>query len=375
MIWPVQTVFGSRIADIRDRVNEGKVTVITGGINHELGYGEFYRHLGGDIAAALDKPNVLRVLPVLGYGSSKNIEDMLYLQGIDLGILHGDLLTYLKKHDRFPTAAKQLRYIAKLFDEQFHVLAHKHINNVLELTDKPVAMGGPDTGTYVSAITMFECLGVIPKPVFYDRTVALEKLKQGEIAAMVFTTTKPMPFIRKIRKQDKLQLLALPAPRDFPKIYTSTEFTHEDYPNLISVAESVKTLQFPTVLATYNRSAADNQFKNISRFVEQFFSNIEKLQKHPYDPLWRTLNPRAEVRGWQRFQVAEEWLASEFEQQQKQKRAAMMAMATKPVATQFEKLLDFLGNTPEDRGVDRESKKELEALYNRFQEWQHSQTR
>jgi uncharacterized protein len=48
--------------------------------------------IAADLAAVLDGGQTLRVLPVLGKGSLQNLADILYLRGIDVGIVQSDAL-------------------------------------------------------------------------------------------------------------------------------------------------------------------------------------------------------------------------------------------------------------------------------------------
>ena len=52
---------------------------------------------GADLASLLNDGNQLRILPIVGHGSLQNVEDILYLQGVDLGIVRADTFDYLEK--------------------------------------------------------------------------------------------------------------------------------------------------------------------------------------------------------------------------------------------------------------------------------------
>ena len=67
-----------------DRVqaaNNDTVSVISGGI------GGTYIRIAADLQAELDDIDNLRILPIVGKGSIKNIEDLLYLRGVDIAIV------------------------------------------------------------------------------------------------------------------------------------------------------------------------------------------------------------------------------------------------------------------------------------------------
>jgi hypothetical protein len=56
---------------LRNRVNQGTVAIITGGVNGT------YIRIASDLAAVLDKSDQLRILPIVGKGSVQNIADLL----------------------------------------------------------------------------------------------------------------------------------------------------------------------------------------------------------------------------------------------------------------------------------------------------------
>jgi hypothetical protein len=70
--------FGS--VDTKQAPNANTVTLISGTI------GGTDVQFGADLASVLDDGNKLRVLPIVGRGSVQSVADILFLQGVDLGI-------------------------------------------------------------------------------------------------------------------------------------------------------------------------------------------------------------------------------------------------------------------------------------------------
>ena len=103
--------------DATARANAGTVGVISGGVDGT------YVRIVSDLSAVLDDGDRLRVLNVLGKGSLQNMADILYLKGIDVGIVQSDVLAYAKSQHVFPGVEQSVQYIAKLYDEEVHVLA------------------------------------------------------------------------------------------------------------------------------------------------------------------------------------------------------------------------------------------------------------
>src|ERR1700733_4329133 len=116
--------------DAVNRANQGTVGVITGM------EGGTYARTGADLT--VPDEDTLRVLPVLGKGSLQNLSDILYLKGVDVGFVQADALTYAKQHGMSPNLTQSIRYIAKLYDEEVHVLARKDITRLEDLNGQRV---------------------------------------------------------------------------------------------------------------------------------------------------------------------------------------------------------------------------------------------
>ena len=107
--------FGS--AQTKQALNANTVTLITGTI------GGTYVQFGADLSSVLDDGNKLRVLPIVGRGSVQSIADILFLQGVDIGVVRADSLDYLEKKGIAHDLRKQLTYVTKLYNEEMQVIA------------------------------------------------------------------------------------------------------------------------------------------------------------------------------------------------------------------------------------------------------------
>ncbi|HYS83408.1 MAG TPA: TRAP transporter substrate-binding protein, partial [Bradyrhizobium sp.] len=99
--------FGS--VETKKALNANTVTLISGTI------GGTYVQFGADLASVLDDGNKLRVLPIVGRGSVQSVADVLFLQGVDLGIVRSDTLDYLEKKGFAKDIKKQFAYVTKLY--------------------------------------------------------------------------------------------------------------------------------------------------------------------------------------------------------------------------------------------------------------------
>src|SRR5262249_37488750 len=114
----------------RDRINEGTVTVITAPV------GGATAMFGSDLARVLDDDATVRVLPVLGKGPVRNVVDILYLKSIDMGAVAADVPEFYKLQYKIPDIQSRLRYIAKLYHNELHIVAPKSIKSIFDLDGK-----------------------------------------------------------------------------------------------------------------------------------------------------------------------------------------------------------------------------------------------
>ena len=108
-------------AALGERMNANTVSVITGTP------GGTYFRIGADLAFVLNDGDKLRVLPILGKGAGENAYDIRFLKGVDLGFIRTDTLEQLRQDKRLKDIDQRIQYIAKLFNDELHVIAPKAV--------------------------------------------------------------------------------------------------------------------------------------------------------------------------------------------------------------------------------------------------------
>src|SRR5580658_3124872 len=108
-----------------------------------------------DLANVVDDGATRRVLPVVGKGALQNIADLDLLHGIDLAILQDDVLNYARQQNLFPGIEYRITYIAKLYNEEFHLLARRDIRTVADLANQKVNVDLRGAGTEITAGQLF----------------------------------------------------------------------------------------------------------------------------------------------------------------------------------------------------------------------------
>jgi branched-chain amino acid transport system substrate-binding protein len=295
--------YGSATRETADRLNANTVTMMTGA------FGATYEQIGADLASVLDDGDNFRLLPIVGRGSVQGVADILYLRGVDLGIVRSDTLTYLERKGYATNIKRQFNFIAKLYNEEMHVVAKKLVKSLADLDGRTVAVGLPDGGTFVTAISIFERLNIKPHLLYLETRVALQKLMDGEIDAVVAVEGKPLSEIAQIGGNG-LHFVPVNYDKALRDDYLPTQLTAQDYPNLIAPGQSVDTIATAAVLAVYNWRPRTDRYRRLVLFVDTFFSKIKALQRPPYHPKWREVALNAPLPGWTRFPPAQDWLDS-----------------------------------------------------------------
>ena len=339
--------FGS--AATKQALNSNTVTLITGTI------GGTYVQIGADLASVLDDGNKLRVLPIVGRGSVQSVADILFLQGVDLGIVRSDTLDYLERKGFAKDIKKQFTYVTKLYNEEMTIIAPKSVQSLKDLEGKTVSVDLPNGGTFVTALTVAERLGMKANFVYIEQRIAMEKLKAGQIDAVIVVGGKPYKSVSTFNNDGRFHLVRVDYDKPLRGDYLPATLTSKDYPNLIAEGEKVDTIAVPAVLAAYNWAPNTERYRKLTQFVDAFFAKFPTFQHPPFHPKWMEVSLSAPLPGWNRLPYAQQWLEKNNVQ---------------PIARS--KFDEFLQQNPQ-AAKRTQSEAERDALFKQFQAWQAEQ--
>jgi TRAP transporter TAXI family solute receptor len=295
--------FGS--AGTKQALNQNTVTLISGTI------GGTYVQIGADLASVLDDGNKLRVLPIVGRGSVQSVADILFLQGVDLGIVRADTLDYLERKGFAKDIKKQFTYVTKLYNEEMYVIASKSVRSLSDLNGKRVSVDLPNGGTFVTASIVFERLGLKPNLVYIEQRISMEMLKKGELDAVIAVGGKPYKSVSAFKDdKDRFHFVPVDYAKPLQGDYLPAVLTAKDYPNLIAEGERVDTIAVPAVLAAYNWAPNTDRYRKLSLFVDAFFTKFPTFQNPPFHPKWKEVSLSAPLQDWHRLPIADQWLKS-----------------------------------------------------------------
>lgn len=261
-----------------------------------------------DIARVTDDGENLHVLPIVTRGPTENIEDLLYLKGVDAAIINTDALAQFKK--LVPNIQNRIVYILNLFPSELHIFVRPEINSLNDLKGKKVNFNTPGTTASYSGPIIFDLLKIAVDKTFIPHPTALQDMRngQGGIEAVVFITSKPVgAFLQHWPPGFKF----LPVDfRDFADsgFYLPSRLTASDYPGLIPAGQEVRTIAIPTILAAYNWQPGSDRYKRLARMTDRLFDRLNELHQAGFQPKWKDVNANAQVPGLTRFAAAQDWL-------------------------------------------------------------------
>ena len=279
----------------------------------------------------------------------QSVADILFLKGVDLGIVRADTLDYLEKKGFANDIKKRFTYVTKLYNEEMQVLAPKTIKSLNELEGKTVSVDLPNGGTFVTALTVFERLGIKANFVYIEQRIAMEKLKKGDLDAVIVVGGKPYLSVTTFNNDGRFHLAAVDYLKPLQSDYLPATLTSKDYPNLIPDGETVDTIAVPSVLAAYNWEPNTERGRKLALFVDAFFRKFAALQDAPFHPKWKEVSLPAPLTGWNRLPLAQQWLDKH---------------GVEPLKQRFEA---FRQENPAAANIHSEADKE--ALFRQFHAW------
>jgi TRAP-type uncharacterized transport system substrate-binding protein len=281
---------------LSERINSNTVAILAGGL------GSTELAVAQDLAAALDDGDNLRVLPMVGASGARNIRDVRFMKSVDLAITQTSLLARVRDSNEIGKIDDKLVYVAKLFNEEMHVLVRADSELV-----SIGSLGEAGSGTQLIARDVLGRLAIRVREANMAAPEAIDRLKAGEIDALVLIGGKPVPALANI--PPGLRVLPVPFAKPLREDFLPATLTSADYPALIEPGRQIETLAFGTVLIAENWPKDSERYGKLAKFVASFFERLGVLQAPPRHPKWREVNLAASLPGWTRFAAAEDWLA------------------------------------------------------------------
>jgi len=310
-------------------------------------YEDTYRRLVADLGAELDESSDIRLVPVIGVNHVQSIYDSLYMKGIDLAIVHADVFEYLIRTKRYDRVRKRIHGVAKLFDEKIAIIANEKYTSLEDLAGQQVNFGKAGKGSDITGTILFDTLGIEVDIQRLDKRDALEKVKDGDIAATVYLIEGPVEEFESLSKDDDVKLLEIPQQEELLSLYQEAKLTKTEFPNLIDANDSVATLAVDVIISSYNWTDTESKrYAKLNRFVDSFVSSVENLKKSGKEPMWQQMTLGQEIPGVTRLAMVDaavETVEAEKERiaaAERQKKAAELKQKTEELKTKLASRVD-----------------------------------
>src|SRR4030095_9122202 len=181
-------------AEIKNRKNNWTVGVAGGQLSGS------YMTFADELGQVLDNGDELRIVPMVTYGAASNMDDLLYLRGVDIAGTQSDVFEYFRTQRKTPNLDQRVNYIIRLPVSELHILARKEIRSIEDLRGKKVSFGPQGAGSSLTGSIVFQRLGIKAEQLFLDNPSAMQKLASGEISALMRQGGEPIEVFAKVPK-------------------------------------------------------------------------------------------------------------------------------------------------------------------------------
>jgi hypothetical protein len=277
----------------------GAVTVLTDGIAEPSG--RISRGFSA-LSQHLDEAGKLRVLPLMGYGGTANVRDLLKLKGADFAILNSDILAYLAYTKGYPDAPRRIRYVTALYEEKVYLIVRNKIQSVQELKGLKVITGPENSASFITAYTIFSGLKLAPKLTPAKLTPGTALPKDADAFLLLERDVARIP--NTYWRSGEYHLLNLAAAGELAKIYRPASFEEKEAPDL-QPRGAVQTLKVETLLAVYDWAPSSARYADAARFIDTLLTSMPALRQKLPDTFWPETNLKTSAPGWHRYALAE----------------------------------------------------------------------
>lgn len=289
--------------------------------------------MGMDLTA-IDTPNH-RVLWMGGAGSLQNLLDILHTRGVDAGLMLTDTLDYARAHHlASPAELSRIRYIAKLWQEEVHVMAGAQITSIGQLDGKRVNVDVVGSSSWMTADIVFRALGIHPVIETRPQGEAMIALRAGKLDAIFQVGGAPVALFANLPDDSPVHFLPVLDVAGLDDTYAPSVLTSAEYPRLVH-GNDVPTLSIGAMLAVYDWPRGTERYNAVAAFVRDLFANFDVMAKPPRHPKWREVNLAASAPGWTRFAVADDMVRARFFRDESQR---LPNLGAHPTRVQMDRL-------------------------------------
>lgn len=255
--------------------------------------------LANDLAGALDTED-FRILPIVGKGTVQGARDLLDLTAIDAATLQSNVVDFETLKRERGDVGQRLAVIAKLFNEELHVLAPRSIETIDQLAGKRVNFGPSTSGGHATSRLIFEQLGIEVDMQERSQVEAPTALLAGEIDALCRVVGSPVEDFSAMIDDQGLHLLPITVDR-IAGAYLEASFSNRLYPGLVAPDRPVATIAVASLLVCKDLSDDHPRMAALSSFVERLRRALPTLRGEGYHAKWAEAALDVALPGWKTF--------------------------------------------------------------------------
>jgi hypothetical protein len=95
-----------------------------------------YMRFADELGKVFDDGDNLRILPMVSYGAASNLDDLLYLRGVDIAVTQSDVFEYFRTERKTLNLQDRVHYLLRLPIAELHILAKTDIRSLQDLRGK-----------------------------------------------------------------------------------------------------------------------------------------------------------------------------------------------------------------------------------------------
>lgn len=255
--------------------------------------------LANDIAAVLDGTD-FRICPIIGKGSLQSASDLLGMPQIDVAFLQSNVIDLEQVKRKHLDIGQRVRVIAKMFNEEVHLVTKTDIASVDDLSGMRVNLGPSTSGGHATSRQIFRALGIEIDVHDIAQVDALDALRDGRIDALCRVVGSPVGDLQAVIPGEGLHLLPLPVER-IGGAYLPVALTADDYPGLISGGQPTTTAAAASLLAARQPQDMLGRQK-IDAFSARLKSALGRLNGDGYHSKWAEATFDINIPGWQTYE-------------------------------------------------------------------------
>src|SRR5262249_55996956 len=118
--------------------------------------------------------------------------DVRYLRGVDIGLTQISILNnFRRSSESMGQAENKIVYIAKLFDEEVHLVAKPNITSIEQLRGLKVNLDAKVSGTSYSMRDIFKTFGIEAEETTMSQLETLPKIRPANLSPTALLTILP----------------------------------------------------------------------------------------------------------------------------------------------------------------------------------------